>query len=48
MADKPKFEQVESDTEQRYVYRAWITTRDGIRIYAKQYGLRAFRIPVNS
>ncbi len=31
---------------QKYVFRPWITTRDGRRIYAKAYGLRAFRIPV--
>lgn len=26
-----------------YVFRAWVTTRDGYRIYAKDYGKRAFR-----
>lgn len=26
------------------IFRPWITTRDGRRIYAKDYGLRAFRI----
>lgn len=27
-----------------YIYRAWITTKDGEKIYAKNYGKRAFRI----
>lgn len=27
-----------------YIFRAWITTKDGVKIYAKQYGKRAFRI----
>lgn len=27
-----------------YIFRAWITTKNGVRIYAKDYGLRAFRI----
>lgn len=31
-----------------YIFRAWITTRDGTRIYARDYGLRAFRIWVDS
>lgn len=30
----------------KYIFRAWITTRDGRRIYAKDYGLKAFRIEV--
>ena len=29
-----------------YIFRAWITTKDGERIYAKDHGKRAFRIPV--
>lgn len=29
-----------------YIYRPFITTRSGKRIYAYQYGLRAFRIKV--
>lgn len=29
-----------------YIYRAWIT-RNGVRIYAKDYGLKAFRFWVN-
>lgn len=26
------------------IFRAWTTTRDGVRIYAKDYGKRAFPI----
>ena len=33
---------------QSYIYRPWITRPDGSRIYAKQYGKKAFRIPVDS
>ncbi len=29
-----------------YIYRAYITLKDGTRIYARQYGKKAFRIPV--
>lgn len=29
-----------------YIFRAWTTTRDGERIYARDHGKRAFRIPV--
>ena len=27
-----------------YIYRTWITTKDGSKIYAKDYGKKAFRI----
>lgn len=27
-----------------YIFRAWITGRDGNRIYARDHGKRAFRI----
>ncbi len=30
----------------RYIYRAYITLKDGTRIYARSYGKKAFRIPV--
>lgn len=30
-----------------YIFRAWITTKDGERIYARDYGKRAFRIWVD-
>lgn len=29
-----------------YIYTPYVTTRSGKRIYAAQYGLRAFRIRV--
>lgn len=29
-----------------YIYRTKITLKDGTILYAKQYGKRAFRIPV--
>lgn len=28
-----------------YIYRTWIT-RDGVRVYASQYGFKAWRIPI--
>lgn len=31
-----------------WIFRAWTTTRDGERIYAKNYGKKAFRIWVVS
>ena len=31
-----------------WIFRAWTTTRDGERIYAKDYGKRAFRIFVGA
>lgn len=30
-----------------YIFRAWITTKDGARIYARDYGKRAFKIWVD-
>ena len=36
------------DLSVTYVYTAYITTRNGRRIYAKAYGLNAFRIPVQA
>lgn len=36
------------DTSTTYIYTAYITTRSGRRIYAKAYGLSAFRIAVQS
>jgi|GEM_PF-3398034 len=32
--------------EARYIYRASIRLRNGKRIFARQYGLKAFRIKV--
>ena len=30
-----------------WIFRSWITTKDGVRIYARDYGHKAFRIWVN-
>lgn len=30
-----------------WIFRAWITSKNGERIYAKDHGLRAFRIWVD-
>lgn len=30
----------------KYIYTAFITLKNGKRIYARQYGLKAFYIPV--
>lgn len=38
---------ISSSDEYRYIYVAYIT-RNGHRIYARQYGLRAFRIRVKA
>jgi hypothetical protein len=35
----------EGGADQEYIYRAWITTRDGRRLYAKTVGKTAFKIP---
>nr|DAJ65089.1 MAG TPA: hypothetical protein [Caudoviricetes sp.] len=31
----------------RYIFRAYYTTKNGIKIYAKDYGKRAFRICID-
>ena len=36
---------VEQDSV-RYIYRTYITCKDGTRIYARNYGKKAFRIPM--
>jgi hypothetical protein len=41
--NKKKLENNEED--KKYIYRPWIT-KNGQRIYAKTYGLKAFKIPV--
>lgn len=44
-----KLAQTERDNSSvTYVYTAYITTRNGRRIYAKAYGLNAFRIAVQA
>ena len=35
---------LEERRDSLYIFRAYITTKDGKRIYAKTYGKRAFRI----
>lgn len=34
------------NSSKKYIFTAYITRKDGTRIYARQYGLKAFRIPV--
>ncbi len=34
-------------TKSYYIFRAWITDKKGNRIYAKDHGLKAFRILVS-
>lgn len=29
-----------------YIFRAWRRTKDGVVLWAKDYGLKAWRIPV--
>lgn len=49
MNNNVKLEQTErDDSSVTYVYTAYITTRNGRRIYAKAYGLNAFRIAVQA
>lgn len=31
----------------KVIYRPWITTKDGRKIYAKAYGLKVFRIELS-
>lgn len=35
------------DSVETYIFTAYITRPDGSRIYAKQYGKKAFCIPVS-
>ena len=35
-----------TNSSKRYVFTAYITRKDGTRIYASHYGLKAFRFPV--
>lgn len=39
-------DQVERRRPVRYIFRAWRTNRDGTRLYAKDFGLKAWRIPI--
>ena len=36
----------EKNEATKYIYTAFITLKNGKRIYASQYGLKAFYIPV--
>lgn len=36
------------DNEMKVIYTAFITLKNGTRLYAKNYGLRAFRIYVKN
>lgn len=38
-------EKEENKDDVEYIYTTYITKKDGTRIYASQYGLKAFRIP---
>lgn len=49
MNNNVKLEQTErDDSSVTYVYTTYITTHNGRRIYAKAYGLNAFRIAVQA
>lgn len=39
--DAPKQRRV-----QRYIYRPWVTQKDGTKKWARDYGKKAWRIPV--
>lgn len=32
---------------QKYIFRPWITVK-GVKVYAKTYGKKAFRIPIDN
>lgn len=36
----------EKEDNHNVIYRPWIRTRNGRKIYARHYGLKAFRIKV--
>jgi len=35
-----------SEDEAQVIYRPWITLKNGKRLYASQFGLRAFRLVI--
>ncbi|PYE47145.1 hypothetical protein DFI02_1011299 [Rhizobium sp. PP-F2F-G20b] len=41
-------EETAADDNGQYIFRASMLLPDGRRIYARQYGKRAFKIPVGS
>ena len=38
-------EKEEKKDDVEYIYTTYITKKDGTKIYASQYGIKAFRIP---
>lgn len=41
-----KVEEEQYNEEQQYIYRPWTTLKDGTRVYARNYGKKAFKIPI--
>lgn len=37
-----------NDSSVAYIFRPYITLRDGTRLYAKAFGHKAFKIPVSA
>ena len=51
MADKKKLVKpapVKPTDKQQYIFRPWRTTPDGKVLFARDYGLRAWKIPVTN
>lgn len=48
MNQKDKYCSAQDNPSVMYIYTAYITLRNGVRIYAKSRGLRAFRIAVRT
>lgn len=44
--DKQNINDKDSKDNEVYIFRPWIT-KNGKKIYAKEYGLKAFKIKVN-
>ena len=38
-------EKEEKKDDVEYIYTTYITKKDGTKVYASQYGIKAFRIP---
>lgn len=38
-------EKEEKKDDVEYIYTTYITKKDGTKVYARQYGIKAFRIP---
>jgi hypothetical protein len=41
---KPRYTPENPSGSDNYIFQTWVTTKDGRRIYARDYGLKAFRI----